>query len=168
MMNGVTGGGVGVGGMMSGYHFSPTACATPSPTASTVQVVLADMGLTARMGGTAPMGAHMMLRASPGTVPAGEITFVAVNRGWRDHELVIMPLSAGSVAGQRVPGPDGKVSEIGSAGEASSPCSAGPGPGIPPGSASWVTVTLPAGRYELICNLPNHYADGMYQGLDVT
>jgi len=29
-------------------------------------------------------------------------------------------------------------------------------------------VTLPPGRYELICNLPNHYADGMYQELVVT
>jgi len=27
---------------------------------------------------------------------------------------------------------------------------------------------LAPGRYELICNLPNHYADGMYQELVVT
>jgi Sulfocyanin (SoxE) domain len=37
-----------------------------------------------------------------------------------------------------------------------------------PGTAGWVTVTLPAGNYELVCNLPNHYVDGMYQELVVT
>jgi uncharacterized cupredoxin-like copper-binding protein len=31
------------------------------------------------------------------------------------------------------------------------------------GTVGWVTVTLPAGHYELVCNLANHYADGMYQ-----
>jgi Sulfocyanin (SoxE) domain len=29
-------------------------------------------------------------------------------------------------------------------------------------------VTLHPGRYELICNLPNHYADGMYAQLVVS
>jgi len=29
-------------------------------------------------------------------------------------------------------------------------------------------VTLKPGRYELICNLANHYAAGMYQDLVVT
>jgi uncharacterized cupredoxin-like copper-binding protein len=158
----------GVGATMPGYHYSPTTCAAPSPTATTIQVGLADMGLTTMMGGTAPMGAHMMLRAAPSSVAAGKITFVAFNRGWRTHELVILPLAAGSVAGQRASGPDGKVPETGSLGEASTPCGPGAGSGIPAGSASWVTVTLPTGRYELICNLPNHYADGMYQEFDLT
>jgi uncharacterized cupredoxin-like copper-binding protein len=114
------------------------------------------------------MGAHMMLRSSPSRVAAGPVTFVALNKGWRTHELVVLPLSVGAVAGQRVPGRDGKIAETCSLGEASTPCGAGAGSGIPAGSASWVTVTLPAGRYELICNLPNHYDDGMYQEFDVT
>jgi hypothetical protein len=28
-----------------------------------------------------------------------------------------------------------------------------------------VTATLAAGRYELLCNLANHYADGMRQAI---
>jgi uncharacterized cupredoxin-like copper-binding protein len=28
-------------------------------------------------------------------------------------------------------------------------------------------VTLPPGRYELVCNLPGHYAAGMYSQLSV-
>jgi uncharacterized cupredoxin-like copper-binding protein len=31
-----------------------------------------------------------------------------------------------------------------------------------------VTLDLKPGRYELLCNLPHHYAGGMYTELDVT
>ena len=58
--------------------------------------------------------------------------------------------------------------EAGSLGEASRTCAAGGGDGIAPGASSWVTVTLPAGRYEIVCNLPGHYAAGMYAQLVVT
>ena len=54
------------------------------------------------------------------------------------------------------------VDEAGSLGEASVPCGAGAGEGITSGAAGWVGVLLPPGRYELLCNLPNHYPDGMY------
>ena len=74
----------------------------------------------------------------------------------------------GRPAGRRVPGPDGTVDEKGSLGEASASCGAGAGEGIRAGTVSWTTLTLAPGRYELICNLPNHYADGMYQELQVT
>jgi len=64
-------------------------------------------------------------------------------------------------------GPDGKVAETGSVGEASKSCAGGPGQGITSGAAGWTTVTLPAGRYDLVCNLPNHYANVMHQQLTV-
>jgi uncharacterized cupredoxin-like copper-binding protein len=153
----------------TGYHYSQLTCSPPSSLPGrTVTVTLADMGMTQMMGGTAPLGAQMMLRANPATVAAGEISLVAENMGWRTHELVILPLPAGSPAGQRVPGPDGKVDESGSLGEASARCAAGSGEGISAGAVGWTTVTLPPGRYELVCNLTNHYADGMRQELDVT
>jgi len=78
------------------------------------------------------------------------------------------PLAAGASAGHRVPGSDGKVAETGSLGEASASCAAGTGDGVTAGSVGWTTVTLPPGRYELLCNLPNHYADGMWQELIVS
>jgi uncharacterized cupredoxin-like copper-binding protein len=159
-------GGGGVGG--AGYHFAHVGCSPPrSLPGHIVDVTLADMGMTRMMGGTAPLGAHMMLRASPVTVPAGQISVVASNVGWRTHELVIMPLAAGAAAGERVPGGDGKVAETGSLGEASRSCGSGTGDGLTSGTVGWTTVTLPPGRYELICNEPNHYADGMYQELVV-
>jgi hypothetical protein len=66
------------------------------------------------------------------------------------------------------PGSDGKVDETGSLGEASASCAGGAGDGITAHSVGWTTITLQPGRHELVCNLPNHYTDGMYQELDVT
>jgi uncharacterized cupredoxin-like copper-binding protein len=123
--------------------------------------------MTRMMGGDAPMGARMMLHAAPTAVAAGTVSLVARNMGWRTHELVVLPLAGRSSAGERVPGPDGKVQEMGSLGEASSSCAAGAGQGITSGAVGWVTLTLAPGRYELVCNLKNHYANGMYEELDV-
>lgn len=153
----------------AGTHLAHTTCSAPrSLPGHIVKVTLTDMGMPRMMGGSAPLGAHMMLRVSPATIPTGQITVVASNLGWRAHELVILPLPGGAPAGQRVPTGDGKVAETGSLGEASNSCGTGAGNGITSGSVSWTTVTLPPGRYELICNLPNHYTDGMYQALVVT
>ena len=100
------------------------------------------------------IGAHMMLRISPATSRRAD------QPGGVEHGLAHprTGVAAGAAAGQRVPGVDGKVAETGSLGEASHSCGSGPGDGIASGTVSWTTLT-PPGRYELICNLPNHYAD---------
>ncbi len=158
--------------MMGGgsqYHSAALTCSAPaSLPGAVVRVELGDMGMTQLMGGAAPMGAQMRLLATPATEPAGSVSLVVSNVGWRTHELVILPLAAGAVVGQRVPGSDGKVSETGSVGEASSSCGSGVGTGLTSGSVGWVSVTLRPGRYELLCNLPNHYADGMRQELTIS
>jgi uncharacterized cupredoxin-like copper-binding protein len=159
----------GMMGAGSGYHYSRLTCSAPaSLPGHTVNVTLGDMGMTQMMGGTAPIGSHMMLRAAPATVAAGKISLTALNMGWRTHELVIMPLASGASAGQRVPGADGKISEAGSLGEASGSCASGSGAGITAGTVGWTTVTLAPGRYELVCNLANHYLAGMHQEFTVT
>jgi len=152
-----------------GYRYSPSTCVAPSALpGSVVTVLLADMNMGAMAGGVAPTTAHMMLRSDPVRTPAGTVSFVAVNRGWRVHELVILPLAATAAAGQRVAAADGTIAETGSLGEASGACAGGAGDGIPAGSAGWLTLTLRPGRYELVCNQPNHYADGMWQEFDVS
>jgi len=158
----------GMMGNANGYHYSRLTCAPPADLhGQVVTVTLADMGMQRMMSGTAPLGTHMMLRAAPVTIQSGEVSFVAENFGWRTHELVILPLGPDAEAGQRTPGANGKIDEAGSLGEASANCVAGSGEGIPSGAVSWVTVTLPPGSYELVCNLTNHYADGMYQRVTV-
>ena len=169
MMGGSAGSSGGMMGSSGGYHYSRLSCSASVALRGTmVRVVLADMGMTRMMGGDAPMGAPMRLNAAPGSVPAGAVSFVASNMGWRTHELVVMPLAGQGSAGQRVPGPDGKLSEEGSVGEASASCAAGTGEGIASGAVGWVTLTLAPGRYELVCNLKNHYANGMHAELDVS
>lgn len=150
----------------SGYHFSAARCAGPSSVpGQRVSVSLSDMGMTRMMDGVAPLGAHMRLAAVPTTVRAGSVTFVGSNVGWRTHELLVLPLSAGSSAGQRRADADGKVSEEAKVGEASRSCAQGTGDGIAAGAVGWTTIALSAGRYELVCNVRNHYANGMHQEL---
>jgi hypothetical protein len=153
----------------SSYHYSALTCSAPkSLPGAVITVTLADMGMTQTMAGIAPRGVLMLLRATPRSVTAGQISIVAANRGWRSHELVVLPLPTGASPGQRVTGTDGRVDETGSLGEASASCADGAGDGLAARTVGWTTITLAPGRYELLCNLPNHYADGMWQELDVT
>jgi uncharacterized cupredoxin-like copper-binding protein len=137
-----------------------------------VTVVLGDMGAGMVGGDQGGMmggrGGWMMLHATPRAVRAGTVTLVAYNHGSRTHELVVLPLTSGASVGARAVGADNTVDEGGSRGEASNSCGSGSGDGIRPGAAGWSTLTLAPGRYELICNLPGHYAAGMYTELDVT
>ena len=157
----------GMGGT-AGYHLASLSCSAPSALPGTrVTVVLGDMGMSAMMGGTAPRGAHMMLHATPAAVPAGSVSLAVANMGWRTHEVVVLPLAPGQAAGRRLTRADGKVDEAGSRGEVSNSCAAGTGEGVRARTSGWTTLSLAPGRYELVCNLPNHYADGMHQELTV-
>ena len=151
-----------------------SVCTVPALPGSRVTVMLADMG--AMMGGSSMMsGRNMMggatsrmtIRPAIQRVSAGTVSITAFNHGTKVHELVVLPLSSGASAGSRTVGADDTVSEAGSLGEASKDCGSGSGDGIKAGSAGWLTLTLRPGRYELICNLPGHYAGGMYAELDV-
>lgn len=141
---------------------SRTSCRAPSLPGTVVNVTVTDM--MGRMMG----GGMMRVLASPASVPAGSVSLRVANTGTLAHELVVLPLVPGQQPGSRTVGADGTVSEAGSLGEASATCAAGHGNGITPGAASWVTLTLRPGRYELICNLPGHYAMGMHTELDVS
>jgi uncharacterized cupredoxin-like copper-binding protein len=154
-----------------------STCAVPAALpGAQVTVMLTDMG-PGMMGvsyGSGGMiggdygGGWMMLRAVPHTVSAGTVSLIAVNDGPRTHELVVLPLAAGASVGARPVAANNSVDETGSLGEASKTCGSGSGDGITAGSAGWITLTLQPGRYELLCNLPGHYAAGMYTELDVT
>jgi len=117
------------------------------------------------MMGPSPM--MFGLTASPTSVPAGRVTFVATNYGRLNHEFLVLPMAAYGL-GTRPAGADGKINESSSLGEASKFCAAGAGNGISPGARSWVTLNLRPGTYELLCDMPWHYADGMYASFTVT
>lgn len=91
---------------------------------------------------------------TPTSVNAGPITFQVVNKGKILHEMVIVPAKSAASLKQ----PDGTGSEADSPGEV---------PDVAAGASGTVTVTLPAGNYVLLCNLPGHFAGGMYASLTV-
>lgn len=116
------------------------------------------------MGGGVPEG-MMRLTTDVSSVPSGAVSFIATNLGSVNHELVILPLPGSQIVGTRPLRDDSTIDETASVGEASNTCGSDSGDGIAPSGSSWTTVTLAAGRYELVCNLPGHYDAGMYTQL---
>ncbi len=137
---------------------------------SEVQVILTNMGGPMMGGGMTGRvrGGMMRLSTDRGRVPRGSVTFVATNTGSVSHELVVLPLRRGQIVGTRPVVDNGQVGEDSSLGEASKSCGRDTGDGIAPGASGWTTLHLPTGRYELVCNLPGHYAAGMSTQLTVT
>lgn len=143
-------------------------CAVPSLAGANVNITLTNMGGPVMRPRNGMMAGAMRLTADHGTVGHGPVSFLVTNAGSISHEMVILPLPENQVPGTRPVGADGTIDESGSVGEASGTCTEGSGEGILPGTSGWVTVTLPPGRYELVCNLPGHYTAGMYSQLTVT
>lgn len=160
----VLGGGFTAGGPGS----SLGACTVPALPGTIVNVTLTNRGGPMMGGGGRMSGGAMGLQADRATVRHGTVSFLVTNRGTITHEMVVLPLPKSQIVGTRPIGGDAKIDETGSRGEASNTCAEGAGQGILPGTSGWVTVTLEPGRYELLCNLPGHYAAGMHTQLTVT
>jgi uncharacterized cupredoxin-like copper-binding protein len=157
-------------------------CTAPALPGAVVDVTLVDMGGHMGFGPGGMMGngsgqmmsggwgvaGMMTVRVSPTSAAAGTVSVRVTNVGAARHELIVLPLATDARPGERAVGTDGTVAEAGSLGEASNNCGADDGNGILPGGEGWTTLQLATGRYELICNLPGHYAAGMYAELDVT
>jgi uncharacterized cupredoxin-like copper-binding protein len=144
-------------------------CEVPELAGTVVDVTLTDSrGMGRMMGdGYGRVGGSMRVLTRQRSVPAGTVSFRVANRGDLAHELVVVPLTEGRQAGERPAGNDGRVNEGDRVGEVSRSCDTGRGDGINSGSAGWATLDLPAGEYELLCNLPGHYASGMFTTLRV-
>ena len=167
--------GAGGGAFRSRPAATSAGCSAPGLPGEVVDVSLIDMGGSGSMmmrGGQSGWRSWrpgmMRVVASTGAIAGRTVSLRVTNVGVIAHELVVLPLPAGQRVGERQAGSDGKVDETGSAGEVSASCAQGAGDGLRPGSAGWATLTLPAGRYELLCNLPGHYKAGMYTELDIT
>jgi uncharacterized cupredoxin-like copper-binding protein len=94
------------------------------------------------------------------TAPAGTITINAPNQGKVIHELVLIKTDLATDA-LPVQGTD--------VNEDAFPAAALPGeiPDVKPGTTGTLTVTLPAGRYVMLCNVEGHYKAGMVGTLTV-
>ena len=130
---------------------SRVRCLAPNLPGPVVSVSLTNMGGPMMGPRNGTVGGAMRMTADRNTVAHGTVSFLVTNAGTISHELVILPLPESQIPGTRPIGGDAKIDEAGSLGEASNTCAEGTGQGILPGASGWVTVTLPPGRYELVC-----------------
>ena len=112
------------------------------------------------MSGTMPMS-PMGITASQAEIPAGEVTFAVTNASKATiHEMILSPVTdqAGELpyktdemrVDEEAAGALGEVSEL------------------DPGKSGALTLTLEPGTYLLYCNIPGHYALGMWTLITVT
>ena len=90
-----------------------------------------------------------------GGTKSGEVTFNAVNDGDVVHELVVLDTDTPAAD---LPVEGAEAQEEGELAEVED---------IEGGASKPLTVELKPGHYALICNLPGHYADGMYADFEV-
>jgi uncharacterized cupredoxin-like copper-binding protein len=121
--------------------------------ATLVAVPLA-LGSGARTSVNVRLKEFKILPSAP-SVQAGKVTFTVKNVGKVTHEFVVVRTNKapGSLAGT-----GNEASEKGSVGEVAD---------VKPGKGGTLTVTLKAGKYVLLCNLPGHYKAGQYVGFTV-
>lgn len=129
--------------------------------AGTVDVTLWDnpgMAMAMNMGpgmGGDPAMAAMGITATVTGVTAGDVTFNVTNTSTlMPHEMVVIPIASADA----IPPYDATAVAVdedaaGALGEVEE---------LPPGGTGSVTLNLPAGTYMLICNVPGHYAAGMW------
>ncbi len=90
---------------------------------------------------------------------SGDVTFTIDNDGTIGHEFLIVktdiPPGEIPIEGDHFPEDADGIEVIDEIGE------------FPVGTTETLTVTLGRGAYQLVCNLPEHYGNGMYIGFDV-
>ncbi|GIU94214.1 MAG: hypothetical protein KatS3mg012_0671 [Gaiellaceae bacterium] len=90
-----------------------------------------------------------MVMPSKSRVPAGKVTFVVTNSGKLKHDFVVLRTN---LAPGKLPIVGARAKELGRVGRT---------PVFGPKQTRKLTLTLKAGRYVLICNVPAHYMAGM-------
>ncbi len=136
-------------GASKGSDVPTSAAATPSTTTSSGQAL------------TVKLGDYSFTPSSP-TVKAGPVTITAPNDGQILHELVVFKTdkSAGSL-----PEKGAEVDEDGL--EAGGATNEGEIQDVAPGQTKSTDFKLAPGTYVMICNVPGHYAQGMYGTITV-
>ncbi|MGB2851522.1 MAG: hypothetical protein WBB30_08700 [Solirubrobacterales bacterium] len=111
----------------------------------------ADSTVTVSLG-------EFFIKLDESSVDAGNIAFTVSNDGALEHEFVVIKTDTPPAD---LPVVDGDVDEE-AAGEV-------PGeiPSVKVGATEDLTLSLDAGKYALICNLPGHYKGGQFTGFTV-
>jgi uncharacterized cupredoxin-like copper-binding protein len=126
---------------------------TTSPTAANV--------ITVALGETD--ADHMYITLSGNTATTGEVSFVVTNEGGQTHEFVVIQTDTAASAFEiaSFEGETGRIDEdaagvnVGETGD------------MEPGTTMTLKITMTAGHYAVLCNLPGHYGMGMHQDFQV-
>ena len=145
------------------------AMASPAAADTTIKVGLKDVGGTIDLSKDLGFGmgkhgdmakAPMSIEVDQSSVAAGKVTFDVSNLAKElQHEMLISPVS-GPEAVLPFVDAENRVDEerSGDLGEVSE---------LDPGKAGSLTLDLKPGLYVLYCNVPGHYAAGMWTSLTV-
>jgi uncharacterized cupredoxin-like copper-binding protein len=109
-------------------------------------------------GGTvvATMGtpSEYAMTPEPREISAGTVTFEVNNEGTLEHEMVVIKTDKGAA---NLGMPNGEADETGAVDEVE----------VAAGESKTLELDLEAGKYALVCNLPEHYAADMYADFTV-
>ena len=111
-------------------------------------------------GGVGVTLADYSVTPEESSAPAGEVTFDVSNDAEQTHEFVIFKTDLAE--GDLPTNEDGDVDESGEGVELIDEIE-----DVEAGSSESLTVSLDAGNYVLICNLPGHYRQGMHASFTV-
>jgi uncharacterized cupredoxin-like copper-binding protein len=99
------------------------------------------------------------VNADATTAEAGTVNFTITNEGTIGHEFLIVKtdIAPGDIPvdGDHFPEDASGIEVIDEIGE------------FTKGTTESLTVTLEPGSYQLVCNLPDHYGNGMFVGFEV-
>lgn len=101
------------------------------------------------------------VRIDDETAPSGPVTFRVTNSGSITHEFLVVRTDV--APGKITVGDDARFSETNPALQIIDEI-----PEWGPGQTKTLAVTLAAGQYQLVCNLPGHYRLGMWAGFTVS
>jgi uncharacterized cupredoxin-like copper-binding protein len=128
-----------------------------------------DTSTTAATGSPAPDGAALEIAMGDdffdpddATAEAGTVTISAPNNGALEHELILAKTNADPADLPTTASGDADEEKL-----EKEDAGAGEIPEVAPGESGEADFDLSPGHYVMYCNVPGHYAEGMYGTLTV-
>jgi uncharacterized cupredoxin-like copper-binding protein len=146
-----------VGCSSSGGTKATTTAAGGNTTAGTDVTIPTNDGQPVSLEASDQSATAQSFKISTDSVKSGKVTFTFVNKGNRQHEMIV--LKTDTPFDQLTVGSDDKVSEDASVGEISE---------TDAGKTVIKTFDLKPGKYVLVCNIAKHYSQGMRVAFTVT
>lgn len=119
------------------------------------------MGMTKAKMATQGANPHMGVTIYQHTIKAGPVTFEVKNNSEKTvHEMLVLPVKTTATPLPYIKNEnrldENKTNSLGEVSE------------LDPGKSGTLTLTMKPGKYLLVCNVPGHYASGMWTLLTVS